>query len=123
MLVIDNNEYISSAIADYCDMNRISCKEFNDGKSGLFEIQRGEYDLVILDIAMPEYTGLDILSQLKKQGVHNLNIIILTATMLKSKDFKIYKELGRIEVLNKPITLAQLDGAMVKFAHHIKLLN
>lgn len=109
ILVIDDNENTSGAIADYCSMNDISCKEINDGKLGLFEIQKHEYELIILDIAMPDYTGLDILSQLKKQGVNNRNIIILTARQLKLEDFEPYKELGRIIILNKPISLAQLD--------------
>jgi CheY-like chemotaxis protein len=103
-------------------MNGVCCKEVNDGESGLFEIQR-KYDLIILDIAIPEYMVLDIISQLKKQGVHNLNIIILTTTMLKSEDFEIYKELGQFKVLNKPITLAQLSGTIKDFVYHINILN
>src|SRR5690349_4006242 len=90
-------------------MNDIDCKEVNDGKRGLFEIQKDKYNLIILDIAMPEFTGLDILNQLKKQGVSNLNIIILTATNLKKSDFGTYTEIGLSKVVHKPICLADLD--------------
>lgn len=107
--MIDDNEYTSDAIADYCYMCNISCAEVNDGKRGLFEIQKNEYNLIILDIAMPGYTGLDLLGQLKKQGVTNRNIVILTATKLKKKDLEPYIDVGRIQILYKPISLSQLD--------------
>ena len=109
VLVIDDNQYTSAAIADYCNMRGTQCRQINEGKKGLFEIQKRAYDLIILDVAMPEYTGLDILSQLKKQGVCNQNIIILTGTNLKTEDFEIYKELCIIKVLSKPISLVNLD--------------
>jgi DNA-binding response OmpR family regulator len=111
--VIDDNDSISAAIADYYCMNNISCKEVNDGKSGLFEIQKQAYDLIILDIAMPEFTGLDVLNQLKMQKVSNLNIVILTATGLNKKDFEIYRDVGRIEVIYKPVTLDELDETII----------
>lgn len=109
VLVIDDNHYTSAAIADYCNMRGIQCRQINEGKKGMFEIQKRDYDLIILDVAMPEYTGLDILSQLKKQRVCNQNIIILTGTNLKPADFEIYKEVGIIKVLSKPVSLVNLD--------------
>jgi DNA-binding response OmpR family regulator len=93
-------------------MCNVSCKEVNDGRSGLLEIQKKDYDLIILDIAMPSYTGFDILNQLQKQRTRNKNIIILTAANLKKKDFEKYKEIGKIQVLYKPISLSQLDKAI-----------
>jgi DNA-binding response OmpR family regulator len=107
--VIDDHETTGGAIADYCKMNGIDCIEINDGKSGLFEILRHKYNLIILDIAMPEFTGLDILNQLKKERASNLNIIVLTATNLKKSDFATYKDLGISKVMRKPIGLDQLD--------------
>lgn len=69
---------------------------------------------------MPGYTGLDILNQLKKQGVCNRNIIILTGTDLKLNDFEAFKEVGNIQVLSKPISLVQLDR-MVSNIFNLKL--
>lgn len=97
-------------------MNKIDCKEVNDGRRGLYEIQRHKYGIIILDIAMPEFTGLDVLNQLKKQRVSNLNIIVLTATNLKKRDFETYKEIGVSKVIHKPISLVQLDQ-MIKYSN------
>lgn len=47
---------------------------------------------------MPEFTGLDILNQLKKWRAFNSNIIILNAINLKKKDFEIYNEIGMFKV-------------------------
>ncbi|MGD9533286.1 MAG: response regulator [Candidatus Nitrosocosmicus sp.] len=119
ILVIDDNEYTSMAIADYCCMNNISCQEVNNGKKGLCEIQKQEYDVITLDIAMPEFTGLDILSQLNKRGIFNQNIIILTATNMELKDLKTYRELGVRGVIHKPISLIQLD----RIVNRMNILN
>jgi len=88
--------------------NGIHGKEVNEGQKGLFEIQKGDYDIILLDIAIPEYSGFDILNQLKKQGVNNKWIVILTAWNLKMEDFNNYLDVGVREILKKPIGLETL---------------
>ena len=74
-------------------MQGLDCEIVNEGRKGLFEIQKRDYDIIFLDIAIPEYSGFDILSQLKKQGVRYKRIVILTALNLTMEDFKDYTEL------------------------------
>ena len=99
LLAIDDNIDTTAAVADYCDIQGIDCKVVNKGQQGLFEIQKGKYDIILLDIAMPEFTGFDILSQLKKQGVRYKTIVIFTAWRSKMKDFKDYTEVGVREIV------------------------
>ena len=70
LLVIDDNKDLTEAIYDSLDSSEIECKMINDGKTGLDEIltERGKYDLILLDIAMPNFSGMDILKKLKKRG-------------------------------------------------------
>ncbi|MGI8833228.1 MAG: response regulator [Nitrososphaeraceae archaeon] len=39
----------------------MNCKIINDGKEGLETIRSGQYDLVLLDLAMPGFTGFDVI--------------------------------------------------------------
>ena len=119
LLTIDDNIDITQAVTDYCDMQGIDCKIVNEGQKGLFEIQKGDYDIILLDIAMPEYSGFDILNQLKKQDVKQKWIVILTALNMKMEDFKEYLDVGVIEVLKKPIGLDDLDNIVKR--HMIKV--
>jgi DNA-binding response OmpR family regulator len=96
-------------------MEGIDCNVANNGQKGLFEIQKREYDLILLDLALPDYTGVDILSQMKKQGVRHKNIVILTAWNVKTEDFTDYLEVGVKEILKKPVTLDGLDKVVKSY--------
>ena len=75
---MDNNSDILEALSDYCCLQSIECEVASDGLQGLSKIQEKEYDLILLDIEMPNYSGFDILNELKKQGVINKIIIVIT---------------------------------------------
>lgn len=102
-------------MAEYCKREEIDCKEVNDGQKGLFEIQKRYYDLIFLDIEMPFYTGFDILRQLKKQGVRNECIVILTGCNLKIEDIAEYMDVGVREILKKPIERDRFDKVVKSY--------
>jgi two-component system, OmpR family, response regulator len=120
LLTIDDHTDTTEVVTDYCNMEGIYCKEINDGQKGLFEIQKGHYDLILLDIAMPDYTGFDLLKQLKKQGVTHENILILTALDLKMEDFKDYIEVGVKEILRKPFGLDHFDEVIKGYLRKVR---
>ncbi|HKU84369.1 MAG TPA: response regulator [Candidatus Nitrosocosmicus sp.] len=115
LLTIDDNIDITMLVKEYCKKEKIDCKEINDGQKGLFEIQKRHYDLILLDIAMPFYTGFDILRQLKKQGVRDQCIVILTGTNLKIEDIADCMDVGVREILKKLIGLDLLDKVVKSY--------
>ena len=117
---MDNNTDILEALSDYCYLQSIECEVAGDGLQGLSKIQEKEYDLILLDIEMPNYSGFDILNQLKKQGVLNKNIVVITATGLKINDFDDYCEVGVKEVLPKPIQLSHIGKIITKYGSTLK---
>lgn len=63
----------------------IECEVINDGPQGLEKIRNGKFDLVLLDIAMPKFTGWDILQSLKNDGlVESKNIVIFTTSWINT---------------------------------------
>ena len=114
-MTIDDNMDTTEAVTDYCNMEGIECEVANKGQKGLFEIQKRDYDIILLDMAIPEYSGFDILNQLNKQDVKNKWIVILTASNLKMEDFKDYLNVGVREILRKPIGLESLDAVVKRY--------
>lgn len=71
VLIVDDNEKLTDAVKDFLDSIGIECKVTNEGKEWLNEIltERGRYNLILLDMAMPQFSGYDVLDTLKKEGL------------------------------------------------------
>lgn len=85
------------------------------GKEALEKFTPGEYDLVLLDIQLPDMTGLDISRELNvrfaKEDLPPL--VALTANVLKDK--KEYLDAGMDDVLSKPLAVPALMAVIQKF--------
>jgi DNA-binding response OmpR family regulator len=115
VLIIDDNESITEAVKDFFEFENIECRTVNDGRRGLLEIENHSFDLVLLDIAIPGYTGIDILYELKRQQKENLNIVIFTASVFKPEQINEFLEIGVREVFTKPISLDKLEYIKQKY--------
>ena len=85
------------------------------GKDALEMFIPGEYDLVLLDIQLPDMTGLDISRELNKRFSKDElpPLVALTANVLKNK--KEYLEAGMDDVLSKPLAVPALMSMIQKF--------
>ncbi|BET42193.1 MULTISPECIES: aerobic respiration two-component sensor histidine kinase ArcB [Atlantibacter] len=85
------------------------------GQEALDMFKLGEYDLVLLDIQLPDMTGLDIsrklTSQFQKEELPPL--VALTANVLKDKGE--YLAAGMDDVLSKPLSVPALTAMIKKF--------
>ena len=77
-----------------------------DGRSGLERALSGEYDLVLLDIMLPQLSGMEVLRRLRKEGVQ-LPVIMLTA-----RDSVVDKvsglDSGADDYITKPFAIEEL---------------
>jgi two-component system, OmpR family, response regulator len=81
ILVVDDNKDITEAISFYCQSEDISYKVINQGKKAQDIIQHEKFDLILLDLAMPEFSGLDVIKWLNEEGILESNkVVIFTAS-------------------------------------------
>jgi DNA-binding response OmpR family regulator len=72
-------------------------------------IRENKFDLVLLDLAMPEFSGKDLLENLQKEGLTGKQkIIIVTASATIDKELDQFKTMGAADCLRKPVDLDQL---------------
>lgn len=85
------------------------------GKAALEMFKLGEYDLVLLDIQLPDMTGLDISRALTKRYPREdlPPLVALTANVLKDKQE--YLNAGMDDVLSKPLSVPALTAMIKKF--------
>ena len=114
--VIDDINSITGMIEKLLKMNGHECVIINDAHEGLSALEKEIFDVVILDIAMPELSGLDIVDSLCKSGrMKDQKICILTASSV-GIDFQKLRDQGVKEILKKPIELETLINILQKVA-------
>ena len=85
------------------------------GKEALEMFEPGEYDLVLLDIQLPDMTGMDISRALNQRFAKDSlpPLVALTANVLKDK--KEYLDAGMDDVLSKPLAVPALMSIIRKY--------
>lgn len=100
VLVIDDSPTLRKIMAFYLAKKGYVVTVANNGKTGLAEIEKNGFDLVILDMNMPVMTGLEVLERLNAIN-YTVPILILSAdSEEKSKAAGI--SLGAKYYLTKP---------------------
>ncbi len=96
-------------------MKNIDCHVVDNGQEGLERIRKNKFDLILLDIAMPEFTGLDIIKSIKQDGpIESKNIVVFTASSNRRMLDEI-KNSGVKEILRKPCSLDDLTELIEKY--------
>jgi two-component system OmpR family response regulator len=116
LLVIDDNHDITEVVRFYCDGKGLDCTVINDGNDGLNLIRdNNDFDLILLDLAMPDFSGLDVINSLKKENLlEQKKIVVFTA----SSDPKVMEEIrnsGVKGILKKPCSVDDLTALIDKF--------
>ena len=109
LLLIEDNADVSSMIARYLKLKGYDCEVTSDGKEGLNQILADKFDITLLDLALPEFSGYDVLESLEVQGkLKERKIIVLTASTLTEEKIKDFEKRGVLSCLKKPISLNEL---------------
>jgi len=116
LLIVDDNNEITEAISFYCNRSgKIDCHTINNGVEGLETIRNEEFDLILLDLAMPEFSGFDVVNALKKDGLlESKNIVIFTASSDRALMEEV-KKYGVKEIFKKPCSLDDLIALIEKY--------
>ena len=77
-----------------------------DGRSGLERALSGEYDLVLLDIMLPQLSGMEVLRRLRQQG-NSIPVLMLTARG-EVEDKVLGLDSGANDYLTKPFATEEL---------------
>ena len=107
ILLIEDDLSLSNSVFDYLDSFAEVTQVF-DGEEGLYEAESGIYDLILLDLMLPEKDGFDLLKELRAKGV-DTPVLIMTAK--ESLDDKMHGfEIGADDYLIKPFYLEELKA-------------
>lgn len=114
ILVIDD-EQTNLIVADAL-LQRLghSVKTAHDGQEGMRALREGGYDVVLLDISMPEVSGIEIARRIaaEKLGGPGFAIIAMTGNVMP-EDIKAYLAAGFTGFIEKPVEFDDLGELLV----------
>ena len=118
LLLVEDNELNREIATEILKEYGFTVDITENGKEALDKISAsrpGEYDLVLLDIQLPDMTGLDISRELTKRYPREdlPPLVALTANVLKDKQE--YLNAGMDDVLSKPLSVPALTAMIKKF--------
>ncbi|MDH3445269.1 MAG: response regulator, partial [Deltaproteobacteria bacterium] len=95
----------------------------SNGKEAVEAVARQTYDVVLMDVQMPEMDGVEATTRIREQQGHNRPwIIALTANALQG-DKERYLGVGMDDYLSKPIKIEELTKALTRVASQIQSLR
>ena len=117
ILIIDDNEQITKMLTTFLELKNHKCVVANDGKQGLALIQENKHDVVLLDLAMPEFDGYAIIKALEsKDMLKNNKIIVFTASTITQDELDKLVSRGVNSYILKPIDIDLLLSKIIESA-------
>lgn len=112
--MVDDNTSITSSIEKYLKIKGYDVTSCNDGFEGLALIQNNKWDKILLDLSMPEFSGLDIIASLERDSnLKDKNILVFTAASISDYVVdKLLEKKGIEGLLKKPLSLVHLAEAL-----------
>jgi two-component system, OmpR family, response regulator len=107
ILLLEDELMLQSSIYEYLDTLGYKVNCFSDGKDANEELLHNEYDLLILDINVPNINGLKIIKNLHQNKTFTPTIFISAAVDIDTISTAF--ELGAIDYLKKPFHLKELE--------------
>lgn len=101
VLIADDNLQIVSILKEYCKKNNFNVTLAHDGEETLEKIRNNKFDIVLLDIMMPQKNGFDVCKEVRTFS--NVPIIMITA---RGEDFEriMGLETGADDYIVKPFS-------------------
>jgi len=115
ILGIDDNEDINKLMKDVLEAVGHDFTSVTNGQDGIKLIHEQQFDLVLLDIAMPGFSGQDVVDVLVKDGIIKKQpVILFTASSISDFDIQELIKKGAHSCLRKPIEIDDLLDAVKK---------
>ncbi len=106
ILVVDDEVKLADALGELLRRNKFIVDVVYDGEDGYFYAKNGDYDVVLLDVMMPQVDGFEVAKRLR-QNKCNVPILMLTAKDEVSSRVK-GLDCGADDYLTKPFATEEL---------------
>lgn len=110
VLVVDDEPLVRSLVRRLLERRGYSVEEASDGRAGLTALERGAFDVVLLDVTMPDLDGAEVVRRVRATG-SKIPIVLSSGYMAVSAENALDRSMIQA-FLPKPFSPADLVGAI-----------
>jgi signal transduction histidine kinase/CheY-like chemotaxis protein len=116
ILVVEDNLINQKVVLKVLERIGFKAKVANNGFEALEMVQKNEYDLIFMDMEMPEMDGIEATERIKalKELTYNPTIVAMTANATTEDKARCF-EAGMQDFISKPITLQTTEAVLLKW--------
>lgn len=86
ILVVEDDIFVRELVSMKLREAKYAVTTSSDGQDGLYKLLSGQYDIVLLDLMLPNKTGLEILAEFRANKAPNYNPKIIIMSNLSEQD-------------------------------------
>lgn len=117
ILGIDDNEEINKLLSTVVKSDGHEFIQESDGRKGLELIRNGGFDVVLLDIAMPGFSGKDVVNSLVQDGkIKETPIVLFTASSIADEEIQQMISDGVHACIRKPAPIGEILSTLKSIA-------
>jgi DNA-binding response OmpR family regulator len=106
ILIVEDEEALAEGLRFNLERKQYQVDVANDGRQGLARAHERRYDLILLDIRLPEIDGFEVCQRLRQDG--NFTPILMLTARNQPDDVVYGLKLGADDYVTKPFDLAEL---------------
>ncbi len=121
VLIVEDNELNMKLFHDLLEAHGIDTIKCNNGLEVLNTARAGKPDLILMDIQLPEVSGLDVTRWLKDDAnLRDIPVIAVTAFAMKGDEEKI-REGGCEDYISKPISVTRFLDVIQRYLGNVEV--
>lgn len=115
VMIVEDNELNMKLFHDLLEAHGITTIQTRDGRNVMALARENRPDLILMDIQLPEVSGLDVTKWLKEdEDLKTIPVIAVTAFAMKGDEQKI-REGGCEDYISKPISVTKFLETIQKY--------
>ena len=114
ILLIDDDEEVRETLSSILELYDYAVTTCDGGKGGLEVLSNQNFDCILLDLTMPNFSGFDFLEELGHEKISSNFIFTLSAMNLSNQQREYLIKMGIKKMISKPIGTDELIEILEK---------
>src|SRR5690606_31087086 len=124
LLLVDDNEHDLSELEENLKADDVTIEKAVNARQALQRVKEEKFDCIVLDLLLPDASGLEIIKELEKQNLDPItSVIVYSAMDLTNEEKQHLEQFAHRIILKSPRSMPNLVDQVALFLHrrHEKL--